>query len=462
MTFGQVLYLYAIIIVEFLFEYSVFAVLFLHKLERRNYFPLRVVLGFVALFAVGFAVAWFYAAFGGTLWGRILVYTSLFALFSLLSFMCFKESYLTVLFCCSMAYAAQNLVYKIYLFIWTFGEQFRLYDNWGDNFDLFYRIMYYLIFAACVAAVWFVFIRKVTAKLQSRHLNYKMLLITVLTLGITILLCSVEDLFFAELSVWRENRFDEFVYFVLRQTGNVFSVICCIFVLLLASKSIVENKLLQEVEYLKYTLRQSERQYQMSKDSVELINIKCHDMKYKLDMLASQGNLSPESVKELRDSISIYDLKSDTGNQILNVLITEKSLYCEQNGINLSCMIDGEKLGFMETGDLYCLFGNLIDNALEAVKRIEDKEKRIINVVVKAKDGFILVQEENYFSGTLEFEDGLPLTTKSDKADHGFGMRSLRMIVKKYGGELTASVTDDVFHLNIIFDRKNRFPVRNP
>ncbi len=450
MTFWQV---YGYIIAEFLFEYFVYAALFLHKLGRRKYFYFRAVPAVVALFALGLPVALFYKAFGTTLWGRILVYSILFALFTLLAWICFDESYLTVLFCCSMAYAAQNLAYKIYLIIWTAGEQLRLYDNWGNKFDLYYRLIYYSVFAVCAVVFWFVFIRRITAKLENRKLNYRMLVITVLVLGITVLLCSVEDLYFAELSVWRENRFDEYVYFVLRETGNAFSVVCCIIVLLLASKSIIENALLQELEYLKYTVRQGERQYQMSKDSIELINIKCHDIKYKLDALTAQGGMTPEAVKELRDSIAIYDSKTETGNQLLNILITEKSLYCEQNGINLSCMIDGVKLDFMETGDLYCLFGNLIDNALEAVKEIEEKERRVINLMVKSKDNLLLVQEENYYNGTREFEDGLPLTTKKDKNSHGFGMRSLRMIVKKYGGELAAYVSDDIFHLNIIFSR---------
>ncbi len=450
MTFWQV---YGYIIAEFLFEYFVYAALFLHKLGRRRYFYFRAVPAVVALFALGLPVALFYKAFGATLWGRILVYSILFALFTLLAWICFDESYLTVLFCCSMAYAAQNLAYKIYLIIWTAGEQLRLYDNWGNKFDLYYRLIYYSVFAVCAVVFWFVFIRRITAKLENRKLNYRMLVITVLVLGITVLLCSVEDLYFAELSVWRENRFDEYVYFVLRETGNAFSVVCCIIVLLLASKSIIENALLQELEYLKYTVRQGERQYQMSKDSIELINIKCHDIKYKLDALTAQGGMTPEAVKELRDSIAIYDSKTETGNQLLNILITEKSLYCEQNGINLSCMIDGVKLDFMETGDLYCLFGNLIDNALEAVKEIEEKERRVINLMVKSKDNLLLVQEENYYNGTREFEDGLPLTTKKDKNSHGFGMRSLRMIVKKYGGELAAYVSDDIFHLNIIFSR---------
>ena len=453
MTAEQIFYLYGIVIVEFLFEYSVFAVLFLHKLNRRSKFALRAALSFVALFAIGIPVACFYTAFGSTLWGRILVYIFLFAVFTLLAIVCFRERRLTVLFCCSMAYAAQNLAYKVYLVIWTFGEHLRLYDGWGSNFDLFYRLMYYFIFALCVVCAWFLFIKRMTAKLQNRELNYKMLLITFFILAITVLLCSIEDLYFAKLCVERENRFDNDVYFVLRQTGNAFSVVCCVIVLMFSSKSIVETELLQEVEYLKHTIRQGERQYQISKDSIELINIKCHDIKYKLDALTANGTMTPAAIRELRDSISIYDSKSDTGNQLLNILITEKSLYCEQNGINLSCMVDGEKLEFMETGDLYCLFGNLIDNALEAVREIEEKERRVINLTVKEKGGCLLVQEENYFNGTRRFEDGLPVTTKADTSSHGFGMRSLRMIVKKYGGVLTTYVTGDIFHLNIIFNR---------
>ena len=452
MTFSQVLYLYGIVIVEFLFEYCVLCALVLNKLERRKMFPLRLIGSLVALFAVGLPVAWFYTAFGNTLYGRVLVYVFLFVASTLLALICFKEKYLTLLFCCSVAYGAQNIIYKVYLLIWTSGEHLRPYDNWGANFDLYYRIMYYLIFAACVALVWLLLTRKMTEKLKTGRVDVKMLGITVFILGITILLCSVEDLYFAKLCVERENRFDNPVYFVLRQTGNAFSVICCSVALLIASKTIVEKELLREVEYLKYTIRQGERQYRMSKESIEAINIKCHDIKYKLDALNASGRFNSEEVKKLRDSISIYDTKTETGNQLINVLITEKSIYCEQNGINFSCMVDGEKLDFMETGDLYCLFGNIIDNALEAVKEIEEVERRVVNMVVKEKGDFLLIQTENYFDGTREFADGLPVTTKEDKDSHGFGMRSLRMIVKKYGGELTSYVEGDIFHLNIIFN----------
>ena len=450
MTFSQGLWTYGVIILEFTVEFYVFLLMFLRKLERRSKFALRAILLSLAYLALGLPAAWFYAEFGATAWGRIIVYSALFGLATLLAYLCFAESYITVLFCCSMAYAAQNLVYKLFLTFWTFGEMLDLYESWGDYFNLFYRLVYYIFYVASYTAVWFLFVRGITARLQSRSIDVKMLAVTVFVLAVTVILCSFEDVYFAKLGTDRENRYDNDIYYALRQTGNMFSAVCCVISLVLASKTIVEHGLQREVEYLKHAVRQGERQYEISRDTIELINIKCHDIKYKLDALARGGDVSPETMDDIQESISIYDSKIETGNKFLDVLLTEKSLFCEQNKIALSCMADGSKLDFMETGDLYCLFGNLIDNALEAVRAIDKSERRVVSLVVKAKDGIVLVQEENYFDGTLAFEDGLPLTTKSDKGYHGFGMRSLRMIVKKYGGELTTYVTDDIFHLNII------------
>ena len=220
----------------------------------------------------------------------------------------------------------------------------------------------------------------------------------------------------------------------------------------LASHHLYERDLRQEVEYLQHAVRQAERQYEISKDTIDLINVKCHDIKYKLGALLSEGNKpASEAVEDLKSSISIYDTRISTGNKILDVILTEKSLYCEQNGINFSCMADGAKLSFMDDGDLYCLFGNIVDNALEAVGKLPERERRVVNLVVKEKNGVLTVQEENYFSGELKFVDGLPRTTKGDSDYHGFGTRSIRMIVNKYGGAFTAGAKDGVFSMTIVF-----------
>lgn len=449
---AEVLTIYQKIILEFLFELYVFYVLITRKLDRAPRFWPRVLGGLAAVLALAFGAAFFYRSFGDTVAGRILIYSLLFAATVGHLRLCFDESIATVLFCCSVAYAAQNLCYKLYLILWCSGEALRLYDGWGWQFDRYYHLMYYGFFILAVAAVYFLFIRGLLRHLSSRHLNYQMFAIAILVLSITVILCSAEDVYFAQLSVGRENRFEVPAYFFLRQSGNLFSVMCCAIVLLLTSRTIEQRELQQEVEYLQYAVHQSELQYEISRDTIDLINIKCHDIRYKLGTLAAQGGqMGPEAVEDLQQSISIYDAKVETGNQLLDVLLTEKSLYCEQNGITFSCMADGEKLSFMEDGDLYCLFGNIIDNALEAVKAIGEQQRRIINLVVKSRGDMLIIQSDNYFDGERTFRDGLPVTTKADKNYHGFGMRSIRMIVHKYEGELTAYAADDVFHLNILF-----------
>ena len=451
MNLQEAVSIYLKIILQFLAELYVFHFLVTLKLNRSKFFAIKAVAGLVAVAAVAFGVAIFYYFYGQTVWGRIFVYVFLFALTVAHVKLCFAENFKIVLFCCSLAYAAQNFVYKLFLVFWTAGERYGLFDGWGNSFDLFYRLTYYSFFAVASVAAYFLFIRRQNSRLSNRQLNFGLMGLAVFVLGITVILCSFEDVYFAALSVVRENKFDVPEYVVLRQTGNVFSVVCCAIVLILISKTVDERDLKSEVEYLQYAVRQGEKQYEISKDTIDLINVKCHDIKYKINaLIANNGGNTAEMLNDINESISIYDTKVETGNKILNVLLTEKSLYCEQNGIRFSCMADGEKLSFMGDGDLYCLFGNLIDNALEAVNGIEEKERRVINLVVKCKNDILTIQEENYFDGELRFEDGLPVTTKSDKNYHGFGVRSLKMIVKKYGGELTAHVSNGVFHLNII------------
>lgn len=451
MDLAAVLSDYARVILEFLLEIYVFCALVTLRLNRAKKFPLRVS-GIFIVAIIAFGAACLYNLFGQTVLGRVLIYIALFALVTVHVKLCFAESYKTSLFCCSLAYAVQNLTYKLFLIFWGFGESLRLYDGWGSMFELYYRLTYYIFFIIVATITYFVFIRPLSERMVNSQINHRMLIISVVVLGITILLCSVEDIYFSRLSVGREGRFDNPIYYVLWQTGNVFSVVCCAIVILLISRTVEQNNLEREVEYLQYAIKQGKQQYEISRDTIEMINIKCHDIKYKLgELFASKGEISTKAVDDLYKSISIYDSKVQTGNELLDVLLTEKSLYCEQNQIKFSCMVEGQKLSFMDSGDLYCLFGNIIDNALEAVKDLPEKEKRIINLVIKTKNNLLILQEENYFKGELVFSDGLPMTTKQDKNYHGFGSRSIRMIARKYGGELTTFVTGDVFHLSILF-----------
>ena len=447
----QVAGIYARIILEFLAELYIFYALTMHGFNRSRAFAAKLIAGLAAVAAIAFGLSFFYYFYGSTVVGRIAVYIVLFVVSIIHARICLDEKTKTIILGCSLAYAAQNLTYKLFLVFYCSGEYFGLFENWGQNFELYYRLTYYAFFIVASAAVYFVLIRRQIKRLADSLINYRMMAISIFVLCITVILCSSEDVHFAALSTGGENRFDNYDIFILRQTGNVFSVVCCAAVMVLISKTMVERDLKREVEYLQHAVRQGQRQYEISKDTIDMINIKCHDIKYKVNSLLAGGGVTEEALADLQQSIKIYDTRGATGNKSLDVLLTEKNLYCEQNGITFSCMADGGALGFIEEGDLYCLFGNIIDNALEAVSAVSQRERKVINLVVKTKNDMLVVQQENYFEGELKFEGGLPQTTKSDKNYHGFGTRSIRMIVHKYGGAMTARARDGVFYLSIIF-----------
>lgn len=199
---------------------------------------------------------------------------------------------------------------------------------------------------------------------------------------------------------------------------------------------------------MQHLLYQQKQQMKLSQETIDLINVKCHDIK---NQIATLGNNIPEDeLADLKRAIDIYDTAFKSGNEVLDVLLMEKFMQCENKKIRLDCMIDGELLSFMKKSDVYSLFGNAIDNAIEAVDKINDEEKRCINIRVKKSRGMILVHVENQYLGELSFEEGLPQTTKKDKRYHGFGMKSIRMIVEKYHGFLSAGSKDNMFSLDIL------------
>ena len=103
---------------------------------------------------------------------------------------------------------------------------------------------------------------------------------------------------------------------------------------------------------------------------------------------------------------------------------------------------------------MYSLFGNIIDNAIECVRQYEEPEKRQIALRIGQQGGLISIRQENYCGEGLTFEDGLPQTTKADKAYHGFGTKSIRYVVEKYEGIMRYHQEKDAFIIDILFDNR--------
>lgn len=211
------------------------------------------------------------------------------------------------------------------------------------------------------------------------------------------------------------------------------------------------SKAEEQLIVVQHLWSQAKQQYELSRENIEEINIKCHDLKHRILALQTKGD--PADLTDIADSIAIYDSSIDTGSEPLNVILTEKSLYCQRNCIQLACIADGQALSFVDVADLYVLFGNLVDNAIEAAMKVDDIARRYVRVDVREEQSFVLIETENCYEGTLAFEGGLPQTSKEDARDHGFGMLSIRQIVDKYEGELTVTANEQIFSVSIILPK---------
>ena len=236
-----------------------------------------------------------------------------------------------------------------------------------------------------------------------------------------------------------------FIYAKVDPGAALFNIVLqfyCITLLYLQSALFKKSSMRKELETIQLLWHQQKGQYQLSKETIELINHKCHDLKHQVQAIrAVKDEKERETyLEKIEKSVQIYSAIVRTGNEILDTILTEKSLICENSGIHINCVADGSLLAFMNPVDLYTLFGNALDNAIEAVRKLESKEKRVIDIMLYERQSFLMLQIVNPMCGEVKFEDGLPLTTKAKNGYHGYGMKSMLHTIQKYEGHLTTEV----------------------
>ena len=225
----------------------------------------------------------------------------------------------------------------------------------------------------------------------------------------------------------------------------------CIVVLYLEGELFKKSQIQQEKELLDFLYRTQQEQYKLSKENIAIINQKSHDLKHQIRALrnADQAELD-KYLSEIEESVGIYETIVKTGNDVFDTILTEKSLYCKNHNIQVTCVADGSQLGFIDKIDLYAILGNAMDNAIEAVQKFEEKEKRQIDVMIHRQHNFLVMHIMNPMPEQLIYEAGIPKTSKKDKLSHGFGLLSIRQILKKYEGFLNISEEDGCFSLKML------------
>lgn len=208
-----------------------------------------------------------------------------------------------------------------------------------------------------------------------------------------------------------------------------------------------------ELDMIHRVVEQQAIQYDSSRESMDAVNRKYHDIKQMLSAMRSEVTQEKKIkwIDDMEREIREYEVWCKTGNPVLDVVLSEKYLRCVHEEIELSCVVDGAQLKDMEMADICTIFGNALDNAIEHVSRIKEKERRLIHVKVFERQGFLNISIENILEGKLQMEDGIPVTTKEEKEFHGYGIKSIQYAVNRYHGCMTIDQEEHWFRLKLIF-----------
>lgn len=428
----------------FMLELFTAEFIFINRLRKRKYFVLRYAACLVVGFALAAALPLIYNGFYTTF-----VFLLLFAVTVPMTAFCCNAPWRNIFFCGVAAYTMQHFAYGVANLLLAlvregqspiFGMYFEgNFDiNSFDAFTLIAALLYVLAYYVSYSALYFAFVRRIRRGEDFKIRSNAMMAVVGVGLIVDIVLNAV--------TVYLGDRSSV----VVMVMSTVYESLCCLFLMYIQFELIKSENLKTELDFTQTMLREKERQYNLSKENIELINLKCHDLRHQIRSVGEKKDLPAEVVREIENAISIYDAKVCTDNEVLDIILTEKSLSCAMDGITLTCVADGRSLEFMDKTDVYALFGNALDNAIEAVRRLPESERNI-GVVVRSIGEMVSVNVRNSCDGNVKFgSDGFPLTSKENNGFHGIGIKSIRNIAEKYHGVSSVSVKDNTFNLNVL------------
>mgnify|MGYP000917338041 CR=1 FL=1 len=414
------------------------------KLPKRDHFVIRLSISFTIFMA--FMVLWRVAMYIGVgnnsesyynSLTNLLFYLFFYILVALSLIFTFKINFWTSLFCSTVGYSLQHI-----------SE--RLYEVIMANYQNIPMWLWFVLLTLITVAVYLIFFFFII-----RRLDYTSFDNLVDHKAQTI--CSVITLATA---IYLNSQLVRFGYGTDQSLGIIicsfsFSILLCLLIIILELSLVSGRRALLESQRLESLLMDEKRNYEEDKKNTELLNIKYHDIKHLINN--SNPDTDPLVFKEIKNSLGIYESSVKTGNEAIDVIMSKKSKICKDEGIRLTCSMNGETLNYISPYELYALFENAMDNAIDAVSKCE-KEKKIISITQTVKDQFLILNVANYYVEELVFKKGLPQTKKA-KDYHGFGMRSMKMIVEKYDGRISVNTKEDLFILQIFlplsFEKEN-------
>lgn len=427
------------------------ATFFLTLLPKREYFPLRLCVGvFLCLLSTPFinfyqhlsfhmhpatladASCFYLVATSMKSAGNLLLYLLVLTLFF---YLCGQTRLLNACYFATCAYLIQDFAYTLFVFFLP-GAAHRS----AQSIQIDALWIELLIFLVCNVFFYISFAKSVVTQnaLPQDYCRALLYMLSILISG-RILGTFSQMLLTADIT-W---MFRFLLLYDLLLSGS----------LLIAQILIFKESESRQELLLESQLRQQQyQQFQTFQQSTDNLRHKCHDLKHIIQALQTDDTSEEgqQLLQELSLSIHNYDSLSNTGNRTLDALLGNIWSRCEQYQIHWTCFANGHALDFVNALDLYILFGNILDNALENVAQIKDLKKRILCVNIRQIHQMSLITVKNYYASAPVLKNGIPLTTKTDRSEHGYGMKSIQSVVSKYNGTLSIKTDHDIFSIDIM------------
>ncbi len=197
-------------------------------------------------------------------------------------------------------------------------------------------------------------------------------------------------------------------------------------------------------------LRMQQEYYHGKMKEEERIRSIYHDMKNHLLVLekGQRQEAAQQMAKELRAQIADYEDYVRTGNEFLDIILKDKAEKARERQVDFSAAVDFHGIGFIDPLDLSTLFGNGLDNAMEADEKLPEGQRAILLKAGRVQD-FVSIRIEN----PCVPEEGAGSRRRTSKDDgflHGFGIANMRKAAEKYGGQLVAKQEQERFVLKIL------------
>lgn len=408
--------------------------LFMLKHKKRKLFWLRFIGCVAAGIVLSVAISLVNSEITGkmALFARVLCYNAVSSLNLATLFLCYKESPSEIMLCWCSGMAVYQFSNKFYPFIQNLcgindKESLSLFHPQG--YAWYDWLIFFAVHLCSQIGLSLIFNRKDFINKDKDTTKYVVTASVTTMVFVNVVICIA--------------RVYENESMMLNLVVKVFTMGFGIAILIISKNIFLQNKQKQEMSIIRELWHQERLQFKSIKANIDFINSKCHDLKHVFAKFEDKMNSA--EIEEIRQAMEFYDKTVKTGNDILDVVLFEKIVLCEKYDIVLSVLADGSKLDVLSASQMYSLFSNIIDNAITSLRKLEDKEKRIITLTVKNGADGIAIEEYNYFEGEISFANGLPQTQKEDKNKHGYGLKSMRYIAERHGGTLTVSADNNIF-----------------